>query len=218
MELAKQAVEQNTKPGVVGYRAQATARIWLDLGEDTLFPPYADDVLRSFRGVTAQRGTLWVTVEAAGELGLHGSADEFAEGLARALPDVEAASVRGLVTGSIRRVPVRGRVPTRGAYNALTVLGPLADVGIGAGFQYWTDYQNPYLTEGQKLGRAAISGVSEGLGALIVTAAVCGSTGGVGCVVIAGVSGGFAGGAFARSIVFPFFGLQPERHLQELLR
>lgn len=98
------------------------------------------------------------------------------------------------------------------------VLGFGTDVGIGAGFQLYEDWGNPYLTTGQKIGRATVSGLG-GAGSALLTGLVFGCGSSLPCAVAAGIIGGVTWAIFGQplvfEVVFPEF-FEPVRNLEPL--
>ncbi|MCP5094834.1 MAG: hypothetical protein GY943_04705 [Chloroflexi bacterium] len=111
-----------------------------------------------------------------------------------------------------------------GVYDDLPILRGLRsalgfgiDFGIGAGFQYLDDMNNPYLTGKQKVGRSLVSGTGGATTAIGLGIVVgCGAS--VVCGVTAGVIGGIIWTVWGQPFVFEQLGdsVAPHRNLKAL--
>jgi hypothetical protein len=83
------------------------------------------------------------------------------------------------------------------------------DFVIGIGFQYAQDYRNPYLTEGQVIGRSVVSGLGGAGFSYGAVLFVCGATAGIPCAILAGVGGGIVWSVAGQPLVFQWLGIEP---------
>ncbi len=91
--------------------------------------------------------------------------------------------------------------------------GGVIGFGFDAAWQFAQDWGNPYLTPGQKVGRAIVSGSVGFVAGIGVVALV-----GTGPVGFAGalLVGWFVEAPVSEHIIFPFLGLTPTRNLARL--
>ncbi len=147
------------------------------------------------------------------------SIDEI-DNLITKIESIDTLNVKGPWRGAshldslgIESVP--GRV-TRFSSREWLYIGFVTDFGLGFGFQYLDDLQNPYFTPGQRIGRAGLSGLGGGalstLGGVLGGALGCGPAAPI-CITVGALGGGLFWG-YVQPMVFDAIpALAPTRNL-----
>lgn len=175
-----------------------TALISLSTSKDTLSNPRFTSLLDSLNGRVSWTSSNLVrlNIPIKGVLDFEAEAGRLAQSFE---PFGEVTRVQGFARGfDLAAEGIDPKVVVRLG----KVLGASLDVGIGAGFQLYEDWDNPNLTGYQKAYRAGVSGGGSALFAGVAAAIFCGETGGVGCLIIAGVGGGLVWSEVGQPIVF----------------